>query len=167
MKRSEQRRKGRAASVFCRIAGILVLAAVITALLPLTVPRLMGYEIYNVVSGSMEPEIPVDSVIYVKYKDPVTIEDGEIVAFMSGGSVVMHRVVSNHQVESYFTTKGDANEQEDLNNVSYDNVIGTVVKHIPVLGQVMVIYAGFYGKILLFCMALCGALLNVLAGRLQ
>ena len=50
----------------CNIAGTCMLLAVIAASLAVTVPRFMGYGVYEVVSGSMEPEIPVHSVIYVK-----------------------------------------------------------------------------------------------------
>ena len=39
------------ASVICRLFGWIILLAVIAALVPVTVPRFMGYEIYNVVSG--------------------------------------------------------------------------------------------------------------------
>ena len=49
----------------CNIAGTCMLLAVIAASLAVTVPRFMGYGVYEVVSGSMEPEIPVHSVIYV------------------------------------------------------------------------------------------------------
>ena len=50
----------------CNIAGTCMLLAVIAASLAVTVPRFLGYDIYEVVSGSMEPEIPVHSVIYVE-----------------------------------------------------------------------------------------------------
>ena len=162
---NHKKKKGSAKAAACHIFGTLILVLVIAALVPITVPRFMGYEIFNVVSGSMEPEIPVGSVAYVQPADPVELEDGEIIAFHSGGSVVMHRVVSNHQGEGFLVTKGDANEQEDLNETEYDAVIGRVVKHLPVLGQLMMILSGLAGKVLLLILALCGALLNVLAGR--
>ena len=43
----------------CNIVGTFILLSVIITCLPATVPRLLGYEVYNVVSGSMQPEIPV------------------------------------------------------------------------------------------------------------
>jgi signal peptidase I len=51
---------------FCSLIGTLMLLVVIAAALPLTVPNFMGYDVYNVVSGSMEPTIPIGSIIYVK-----------------------------------------------------------------------------------------------------
>ena len=156
--------KGRAAAAVCRLLGCVILILVIAVFVPLTVPRLMGYEIYSVASGSMEPEIPVGSIVYVKPADPVTIAEGEIIAFSAGSSVVMHRVVSNHQVDEYFTTKGDANAKEDMGDVRYEKLIGRVVRHIPLLGQVMQVCAGPLGKVLMLCLAGSGILLLVLAG---
>ena len=117
----------------CSVIGTLMLLVVIAAALPLTVPNFMGYEIYNVVSGSMEPTIPVGSIIYVKEIDPVDVQSGNIVAFQAGDSVIMHRVVDNKLVEGTFTTKGDANNGEDMNDVPYEDLIGIVVKHIPIM----------------------------------
>ena len=74
----------------CSVIGTLMLLVVIAAALPLTVPNFMGYEIYNVVSGSMEPTIPVGSIIYVKEIDPSDIYSGDIIAFKSGDSIIMH-----------------------------------------------------------------------------
>ena len=47
----------------CNIVGTFILLSVIITCLPAAVPRLLGYEVYNVVSGSMQPEIPVGSLI--------------------------------------------------------------------------------------------------------
>ena len=156
------------ASVICRLFGSVILIFVILSVLPVTLPRFMGYEIYSVASGSMEPEIPVGSIVYVKaVEDPLMIEEGEIVAFVKGNSVIMHRVVFNHQVDEYLTTKGDANEQEDIGEVLYTDVVGRVVRHLPLLGQIFQVYTSSMGKILMVCLALSGVLLHVLAGILD
>ena len=166
-KKKAKKDKRRMASVICRLFGIIILIVVIGSLLPITLPHYMGYEIYNVISGSMEPDIPVGSIIFVKSVEPDTLEEGDVVAFMSGGSIVTHRIISNHLVEAYLTTKGDANEQEDRGEVPYANVIGKVVKHVPYLGQLMWVLSSNVGKMLMMILALCGALLNILASRLK
>ena len=157
----------RVASAICRVFGCIILIAVIAALVPVTIPRLMGYEIYNVASGSMEPEIPVGSIAYVKEAEPASVEEGEIIAFSAGGSVVIHRVVDNQRVDGTYITKGDANETEDFEEVPYRQLIGRVTGHFPVLGQIMMIISDTVGKILMLCLAACGVLLNVIAGRLR
>ena len=151
----------------CSVIGTLMLLVVIAATIPLTIPNFMGYEIFNVVSGSMEPTIPVGSIIYVKEIDPVDVESGDIIAFESGDNVIMHRVVDNKRVEGAFTTKGDANNGEDMNDVSYDNLIGIVVKHIPILGQLLILFGSTFGRICMVCFAACGALLNILGSRFR
>lgn len=152
---------------FCSLIGTLMLLVVIAAALPLTVPNFMGYDVYNVVSGSMEPTIPIGSIIYVKDTDPADIKSGDIIAFKSGDSVIMHRVKENKVVEGTFVTKGDANEAEDMNNVPYDDLIGIVVRHIPILGQLLILFGSTFGRICMVCFAACGALLNILGGRFR
>ena len=152
---------------FCSLIGTLMLLVVIAAALRLTVPNFMGYDVYNVVSGSMEPTIPIGSIIYVKDTDPADIKSGDIIAFQSGDSVIMHRVKENKVVEGTFVTKGDANEAEDMNNVPYDDLIGIVVRHIPILGQLLILFGSTFGRICMVCFAACGALLNILGGRFR
>ena len=50
----------------CGIVGTAIIVLVIAALLPTTLSRFMGFEVYNVVSGSMAPSIPVGSMVFVK-----------------------------------------------------------------------------------------------------
>lgn len=154
-------------SALCNIIGTLMIVAVILTYLPLSLPRLMGYEIYEVVSGSMEPEIPVGSVVYVKPTAPVELEPEDVIAFWSGGTTVTHRVVQNRTVEGELVTKGDANKTEDLHTVPYDDVIGRVQRHFPMVGHLMSLYASTIGKVYVLCFAACGAMLNILAGRMR
>lgn len=151
----------------CNVIGTLMLLVVIAAALPLTIPNFMGYDVYNVVSGSMEPTIPVGSIIYVKQIDPADIYSGDIIAFHSGDSVIMHRVTQNKVVEGTFTTKGDANNGEDMGEVPYEDLIGIVVRHIPILGQLLILFGSTFGRICMVCFAACGALLNILGGRFR
>lgn len=157
----------RLVAALCNIFGVLILLTVIGSSLLLMVPKLFGYEIYNVVSGSMEPEIPTGSLIFVAPAQPETVSEGEIIAFESGDSIVTHRVVSNKKLEGEFITKGDANEQEDIGPVPYNSLVGRVERHVPYMGEFMAIYTTNVGKIYLVCFAACGAMLNILAGRIR
>ena len=86
----------------------------------------------------MDPAIPVHSVVLVQPAAPEKLQPGEIVAYRSGSSVVIHRLVENHIVEGELVTKGDANAEPDPLKVEYASVLGTVTAHIPFIG----IYAG-------------------------
>ena len=47
---------GKLIPALCNIAGTLILLSVIGTCLPVTIPQLMSYEVYNVVSGSRSEE---------------------------------------------------------------------------------------------------------------
>ncbi len=151
----------------CNLLGTLILLSVILCALPVTVPRFLGYEIYSVVSGSMEPAIPVGSLLYVEHAEPEDLPEGEVIAFRSGNSVVSHRLVRNNRVEGELTTKGDANAGEDLNAVPYGDVIGRVTYHVPVLGRLLFLFTNDIGKLYVICFAASGVMLNLLASVLR
>lgn len=162
-----KRRPHRAAAVVCRILGTVILLAVLAVCLPLSVPKLLGYQVYDVVSGSMDPAIPVHSVVLVQPAAPEELQPGEIVAYRSGSSVVIHRLVENHIVEGELVTKGDANAEPDPLKVEYAGVLGTVTAHIPFIG----IYAGALntlpGKLYAFGFIVAAAMLYLLAYELS
>ena len=154
-------------ALFFNIIGTLILLMIIAAFFPLTVPRVMRYQIYHVVSGSMTPAIPKNSVVYVKDVEPETVEDGDVIAFQREESVITHRVLENRFVVGEFVTKGDANTAEDLNPVPYDAYIGKVTLHIPALGGIMALLSSDVGKIYMLLLLASGAMLNILAARMR
>ena len=149
------------------VLGTLILVLVIGLSLAATLPRLLGYEIYHIVTGSMEPEIPVGSVIYVSPVPAEEVGEGEIIAFWREDAVVAHRVLENNIIEGQLVTKGDANEQKDIDPVSYRELIGRVERHFPYLGAMLVLFSTTVGKIYVICFAACGAMLNILGGRIR
>ena len=126
------------AKALSAVATVLLLAVMAVAL-PFSVPKLFGYQIYNVLTQSMEPAMPVGSAIYVKRCDPQALEQGEIITFrlsQATGLVETHRVMENDTQARQLITKGDANALPDVDPVSYERVVGKVVICIPVLGTV-------------------------------
>lgn len=104
----------------CKGIGTLLLALVIIVGLLMFLPSLFGKELFNVVSGSMEPEIPVGSLIMVQYEEPETIEEGEVIAFVHRGSVVTHRVVQNDIPKASLITKEMPTPKKTLNPYRMD-----------------------------------------------
>ena len=121
------------------VTTILVAAVVILALLLVGV-RLVGMQVFTVLSGSMEPTYHVGALIYVKKVDPMELEAGDVITFMlDEDTVATHRVVEVVPDEEdpsviRFRTKGDANDNVDGGLVHYKNVLGTPVFTIPMLG---------------------------------
>ena len=164
---SQPRKKRKVIPIICRVLGIIFILAVIVTALPLTIPKLLGYEIFNVESGSMEPEIPVGSVIYVKPTPPEDIQENDIITFSKEGVTVTHRVIENHIVEGEFVTKGDATEKEDVTPVPYASLVRKVTAHFAVLGKFLVVYSSTIGKVYVLLVAACGVMLNILGSMLK
>ncbi len=154
--------------IFCNVAGTLLLILVILLCIPLTIPRFFGCQVYNVISGSMEPAIPTGSLVYVQSAQADQIEPNQVIAFYGEndtGAIITHRVVKNQVVSGQFITKGDANEREDLSPVSYDRFIGKVTFHMPVLGSILAFVATLYGKITVVVLVLAAILLRVIGEK--
>ena len=123
------------------ITTILVVLAVLLAIALVGV-RLIGYDVYVVLSGSMEPEYHVGSLIYVEEVDYTQLKPGDVITYMvSEDTIATHRITEvlideeNPTVRRYFT-KGDANALPDAVSVHYQNIIGSPVVSIPYLGYV-------------------------------
>lgn len=123
------------------VTTVLVALVVFLALL-LAGARLIGLQVFTVLSGSMEPTYHVGSLIYVKTVDYTELEVGDAITFMlDENTVATHRIVAVVPDEDdpsviRYRTKGDANDTEDGSPVHYKNVIGTPVFTIPYLGYV-------------------------------
>lgn len=117
--------------------SLLVTLAIVAALL-IAAPLLFGNQPMIVLSGSMEPAYPVGSITYYKQAPFEEIEIGDTITFGIGeSSLATHRVVDKDTNAGTFTTKGDANDTQDANPVSYQQVKGkTAAFAIP--------YAGFF-----------------------
>ena len=123
------------------VSTLIVVLVVILALLLVGV-RVIGLQVFTVLSGSMEPAYHTGSLIYVKDVDPFELEAGDVITFMlNEDTVATHRIVGvvpdeNDPNTIRFRTKGDANSFEDGQLVHYKNVIGTPVFTVPGLGYV-------------------------------
>lgn len=114
------------------------LVAVVVAFAVLLVGvRIFGIQVYSVISGSMEPEYPVGSLIYVKKVDPSEIKVDDVITYVLPTEMPStHRVVRIDAENELFYTKGDANDIEDGAPVYFKNLIGKPIFKIPYLGYV-------------------------------
>ena len=127
---------GKIKRIYDVFSTILVVIVVLFAIL-LIGARLFGVQVYSVISGSMEPEYPVGSLIYVKDVDPYLIEKGDVITYvLPNGTPSTHRVVRIDKENQLFYTKGDANKIEDGAPVHFKNLIGKPIFKIPILGYV-------------------------------
>lgn len=154
----------------CSALGTAILIFIILLCLPFTIPKIMGGQIYTVISGSMEPEIPVGSLVYVEGAHPENMEVGDVIAFYGGrdaNAIITHRVVENRVIMGEFITKGDANQTNDMNPVDYDNFIGKVEWSLPEVGVIAQILTGREGKIAAGSMIGLAVILHIIASALE
>lgn len=128
-------------SVLKKIWNVLssaLVALVVLCAVFLMGTRLLGFQVFTVISGSMEPTYRVGDLIYVKKVNPAEIQVGDPVTFILNEELVVatHRVVEVDRENQCLYTKGDANEIADHAPVHYNNVIGVPQFRIPKLGYV-------------------------------
>ena len=92
------------------ITLVITISTIICSLL-VVIPKLFGYEQYIILSGSMEPMIPTGSVSIINRNDK-DFNTNDIL-------------------------KGDMNDLPDASGVNKQQMIGTYVNHIPILGFIL------------------------------
>lgn len=118
------------------VVNMLVIVVVILAILLVGV-RLFGVQVYSVISGSMEPDYPVGSLIYVRKAEPEEIKVNDVITFVLPNEMpATHRVIEIDNENEHFLTKGDNNDEVDGSPVHFENLIGKPVLCIPYLGYV-------------------------------
>ena len=68
-------------------------------------PKIFGYSYAVVISGSMEPEIQVKDIVYVKEQDSYAV--GDVITYEKYGAFITHRIIDI--VDGEYITKGDKN----------------------------------------------------------
>ena len=110
--------------------ALLVLAG--AALLTL-LPLVTGATARTVLTGSMQPALPVGSVVFDRPVDPATLRVGDIAMYRDpDGHLVTHRIVAIGQAS--FVFRGDANPVADPGAVPADRMVGRVWFDVPWLG---------------------------------
>lgn len=100
------------------------------------VPRVFGYSVMNIVSGSMEDKIPEGSYILIRRVDASEVRKDDIICFISDDPAIRgypntHRVIKDpiqgpEGLE--FVTQGDAASQADKTTAKEANLIGKYVR---------------------------------------
>lgn len=107
---------------------------------------ILGYNYKTVLTGSMEPAIPVGSIVITKEQSSYEMED--IISFQEEGAIITHRIISIDR-ERYIT-KGDANNVADTEEVQQKQILGKVILTIPLLGYLVMWLMSPFGIISLF-----------------
>ncbi|OGI84373.1 signal peptidase I [Candidatus Nomurabacteria bacterium RIFCSPLOWO2_01_FULL_37_49] len=118
------------------VAIIVIVGLLLIALFPIK----GNYQIKIVQSGSMEPDIKTGSVVIIKPSSVYKV--GDVVTFGKDTKKdipTTHRIVKSRVVEGVlmFTTKGDANEDPDTNEIRLSDIHGKVLLDVPFFGYII------------------------------
>ena len=130
--------------VVSKVLGVFC-TLVILAILLMLVLMGIGIKPYVVMSGSMEPQIQVGSMLLcnTKYEyDDIDVDD--VIMYSNDGTMITHRVIEKSQ--DGLVTKGDANEIADGFIVTAESFRGKVLLSVPKMGYVLTIISGRYVK---------------------
>ena len=117
--------------------------------------NLFGYSLFRVVTGSMEPTIPVGSLLICRQIGMENVQVGDIICFRAQESVIFGQMVT-HRVTAIlpavdgsllFETRGDANLAADGYLVSQINFVGKVVWYTGANSVLSSVFSFFSNKI--------------------
>lgn len=118
------------------IAALLVMAG---GLFLTTFDTPLKARVFSVQSGSMEPAVPLGSLVIVRPREDYQVDDViTVTGERDAKQTVTHRVIEvladeeNDKIS--YVTKGDANEDPDPEPIDRRRVLGKVVFKLPYLG---------------------------------
>ena len=95
-------------------------------------PMPFGFGTAIVLTGSMEPTLEIDDLIFVKSQESYDVDD--VVVFQSGSMVVVHRIISIDG--TMVITQGDANNAPDV-EMDISVIKGVVVGRVKNAGAIV------------------------------
>ena len=125
------------------LAIVMMLFTMVSIIFNSTDKSILGYKAYIVLSDSMsKTDFDAGDLIIVKEVDSSTLQEGDIIAYISQnsesyGEVITHKIRSltnNNNNEPGFITYGTTTDTNDSTIVTYPYVLGKYSFHIPKLG---------------------------------
>ena len=100
---------------------------------------LFGYKACIITSSSMEPSIYYGDVVVIKECKEKELQTGDVITFKQNQEVITHRILkieeNQQNGEKTYITKGDNNNIEDTEKITYSKIEGKCVLTIPYLGK--------------------------------
>lgn len=121
-----------------------------------------GVSLQNVLTSSMQDEIPKDSLVVTFRTDPETLEIGDDITYLRDeNTAITHRIVGimeDYQGDGQraFETQGIMNNEIDKYPVPAVNVVGKVIFHNYTMGLVMIFLNKYWYFIVLFLFLISG-----------
>lgn len=100
----------------------------------------LGYKAYIITTNSMEPSIKHGDAILTKKPKEKDLKEGDIITFDRNNEAITHRILRIDKEEDntyHYVTKGDNNNVEDKEKVSFEDIKGKKVITFPKLGYII------------------------------
>ncbi|MDO5555529.1 MAG: signal peptidase I [Clostridia bacterium] len=98
--------------------------------------NLFGYKAYIITTDSMAPNINKGDIAIIKKSDK-KLKIGDIITFKKNREFVTHRIIDLLDDETYIT-KGDNNNIQDPEQVTNEQLQGSLVLLVPYLGKIII-----------------------------
>ena len=120
---------------FLAFVGLVAILLIVSAF-----PIPGNFKALVVQSGSMSPAIKMGSIVVVKPANDYKI--GEVISFYPYGKArtsMTHRIydIRVEEEESFYVTKGDANNAADIGEITKNDIFGKVLFSVPLLGYAL------------------------------
>ena len=155
----------KATKIILKTISTSIVALIVVFAFLLVGVRIFNVQIYTVLSGSMEPNYHVGSLVYVKPVDVAELKVGDVITFELGGGIRgTHRIIEvlEDNGSLTFQTKGDNNDHADANPIRPEAIVGKVKFTIPYLGFGAAYIQQPPGKFIAFSAAALILLLTIL-----
>ena len=118
------------------LALAVLLVSIFGAKMSGKVPSVFGYSVINIISSSMEDQIPRGSYILIKKVEPEEVNKEDIICFYSRDPLIYgipntHRVIEDPIITEdgiEYVTKGDSSPDKDPVNAEGEDLIGVYIK---------------------------------------
>jgi len=136
---------------FIYIVILIILSLVFTLnLLSILNKSFLGFRIFKVATGSMEPYLKIGDLVIIKSSSNYKIQD--VITFKDeNDKYVTHRIIKYDGEK--LITKGDANNTED-NPITKNDIVGKVVIRLKLINFIFYLFTKPLSWILLFVVGL-------------
>ena len=118
------------------------------------IPNVFGYKILQVMSGSMSGEFETGDTILIKeIKNESDLKIGDVITYqIEKNTMVTHRIVNITKIgeKLNYTLKGDVNNIEDSEKVTFSNIEGIYIRKLNLIGKLINFMQKPYGMVIIF-----------------
>lgn len=131
------------------LINAVAICVLVFLLLIIFIPKVLGYKAFYIQSNSMSPSISKGSIVFTKEIKFENIKAGDVLTFKNDteDEFFTHRVIKIDTANQMFTTKGDANKDNDPSPTSFYFAVGKVAFSLPLLGYASEFVNSLAGKI--------------------